>query len=138
MLEASAFLRAEKKRLTPQRSLLLGIIRQHGHLDADEIYRLARRENPRLSLSTVYRTLNLLKELGLVEELHLGEEHHHYEAKAEEHHHLVCLSCGKVIECRLTEDLRELGRRHGFTMVSAQVELAGYCADCRKQGENDP
>jgi Fur family ferric uptake transcriptional regulator len=128
-----ALLRAEKRRMTSQRELLLGIIQERGHLDADEIYRLAKRRNPRLSLSTVYRTLNLLKELGLVEELHLGEEHHHYEAKAEAHHHLICLGCGKVIECRLTEDLRELGRRHGFTVVSAQVELVGYCSDCRKR-----
>lgn len=119
--------------MTSQRELLLGIIQERGHLDAGEIYRLAKRRNPRLSLSTVYRTLNLLKELGLVEELHLGEEHHHYEAKAEAHHHLICLGCGKVIECRLTEDLRELGRRHGFTVVSAQVELVGYCSDCRKR-----
>jgi len=62
-----ALLRAEKRRMTSQRELLLGIIQERGHLDADEIYRLAKRRNPRLSLSTVYRTLNLLKELGLVE-----------------------------------------------------------------------
>lgn len=138
----SALLRAEKRRLTSQRELLLGIIQERGHLDADEIYRLAKRRRPRLSLSTVYRTLSLLKELGLVEELHLGEEHHHYEAKAAteagEHHHIVCLGCGKVIECRLTEDLQELGRKHGFTVVNAQVELVGYCSDCRKGRENGP
>ncbi len=131
--ELRALLRAEKRRMTSQRELLLGIIREHGHLDADEIHRLAQRWNPRLSLSTVYRTLSLLKELGLVEELHLGEEHHHYEAKAEEHHHLVCLGCGKVIECFLTEEIKELGGRHGFEVVSAQVELIGYCSDCRKR-----
>lgn len=124
--------------MTPQRELLLEIIQQRGHLDAAEIHRLARRRNPRLSLSTVYRTLGLLKGLDLVEELHLGEEHHHYEAKAEEHHHLVCLGCGKVIECCVREDLQVLGARHGFSVVSAQVELLGYCPDCRKRrGEAD-
>jgi len=87
-------------RVTNQRALLLGLIREgKGHLDADELYRRAREKQPRLSLSTVYRTLQLLKKLSLVEELHFDETHHHYEVKpSDEHHHLVCLGCGKVIE----------------------------------------
>ena len=89
-------------RATNQRALILEIIRRgQGHLDADEVYRQAREKQPRLSLSTVYRTLQLLKRLGLVEEVHFDEAHHHYEVKpSSEHHHLVCLGCGKVIEFR--------------------------------------
>jgi len=69
-------------RVTNQRALLLELIRQgKGHLDADELYRRAREKQPRLSLSTVYRTLQLLKKLGLVEELHFDENHHHYEVR---------------------------------------------------------
>jgi len=132
-------LRAEGRRITPQRELLLAIIQEQSHLDAEELYRLAKRVSPRLSLSTVYRTLSLLKELDLIEELHLGEEHHHYEPKAEEHHHLICLGCGKVVECFLTKEMKDLGERHGFEVVSAQIELLGYCRDCRKgQGRDDP
>src|SRR4030042_24221 len=87
-------------RITSQRALILEIIRQgQGHLDADEVYRQAREKRPRLSLSTVYRTLQTLKKLGLVEEVHFDEAHHHYEIKPPtEHHHLVCLGCGRVIE----------------------------------------
>ena len=67
-------------RVTNQRTLILEIIRQgKGHLDADEVYRRARKKQPNLSLSTVYRTLRMLKELGLVQEVHFGEDHHHYE-----------------------------------------------------------
>ena len=82
-------LKASGMRATGQRALILEIIRR-GHPDADEIYRQARAKQPRLSLSTVYRTLRVFKELGLVEELHLDEAHHHYEAKpSSEHQHLV-------------------------------------------------
>ena len=66
-------------RNTTQRALIMDIIR-HGqgeHLDADEVYRQAKRKQPRLSLSTVYRTLQKLKGLGLIEELHFDEAHHH-------------------------------------------------------------
>ena len=88
------------RRVTHQRSLIMEIIRQgRGHLDADEIYRRAREKEPRLSLSTVYRTLQMMKKLNLVEELHFDDNHHHYEVKpSAEHHHLVCLGCGRVIE----------------------------------------
>ena len=69
-------------RLTSQRALILDIISQgRGHLDADEVYRLAREQQPNISLSTVYRNLQALKKLGLVEELHFDESHHHYEMK---------------------------------------------------------
>ena len=95
-------LNATGLRLTNQRALILEIIRhEHGHLDADEVYRRAREKQSRLSLSTVYRTLQLLKKLGLVEELHFDEAHHHYEVKpSSEHHHLICLGCGRVTEFR--------------------------------------
>ncbi|MCK4722357.1 MAG: transcriptional repressor, partial [Dehalococcoidia bacterium] len=88
------------QRITSQRRLLLDLLRQsEGHLDADELYRRAKEQEPRLSLSTVYRSLRLFKELGLIEERHFIEEHHHYEARSEtEHHHVVCRGCGKVIE----------------------------------------
>jgi Fe2+ or Zn2+ uptake regulation protein len=87
-------------RVTNQRALILEVIRHgQGHLDADEVYRRARQKQPRLSLSTVYRTLQAFKKLGLIEEVHFDEAHHHYEVKPPaEHHHLVCLGCGRVIE----------------------------------------
>src|SRR4030042_5762402 len=70
-------------RITSQRALILEVIRHgEGHLDADEVYRRAREKKPRLSLSTVYRTLQMLKKLDLIEELHFDEEHHHYEIKS--------------------------------------------------------
>jgi Fur family ferric uptake transcriptional regulator len=130
-------LRARGKRITPQRRLVLRILADAGgHLDATEIYERGRRQDARLSLSTVYRTLVTLKESGLVRELHLDDEHHHYELDDQnEHWHLVCLSCGRVIEVdgkALTQVATTLGAIHGFEIASAQVELTGYCADCRQ------
>lgn len=129
-------LRAAGKRITPQRRLVLGILSgAEGHLDAQEIYERGRRQDTRLSLATVYRTLSLLKDTGVVHELHLDQEHHHYEmAGREEHSHLVCLACGRVIEVDSTgfaEAAQAAGLAHGFEVASAQVELTGYCTECR-------
>jgi len=124
-------------RVTKQRALILEIIRRgQGHLDADEVYRQAREKQPRLSLSTVYRTLQLLKRLGLVEEVHFDEAHHHYEVKPpSEHHHLVCLGCGRVIEFSypLTRYVkRNVPEAKDFEVVDAEVRMTGYCPRCRQ------
>lgn len=124
-------------RLTHQRDLIMEIIRQgRGHLDADEIYRRAREKEPRLSLSTVYRTLQMLKKLGLVEELHFDEEHHHYEVKpSAEHHHLVCLGCGRVIEFNypLSRYLKKnVSEAKDFDITETEIRVTGYCAKCRR------
>jgi len=124
-------------RATNQRALILEIIRQgKGHLDADEIYRQAREKQPRLSLSTVYRTLRMLKKLDLVEELHFDDTHHHYEVKPPtEHHHLVCLGCGKVVEFH-NPISRYIKRRapeaKDFDITETEVRMTGYCAKCRR------
>jgi len=125
------------KRVTNQRALIMEIIRQgEGHLDADEIYRRAREKEPRLSLSTVYRTLQMLKKLGLVEELHFDEEHHHYEVKpSAEHHHLICLGCGRVIEFNrpLSRYIkRNIPEAKGFDIAETEVRMSGYCSKCRR------
>ena len=127
-------------RVTDQRTLILGII-QHGqgHLDADEIYRRARLKKPRISLSTVYRTLQRLKELDMVEELHLDETHHRYEVKpSSEHHHLVCLGCGRVIEFQYPLSRyvkRNVAEAKDFDVVDTEIRMAGYCPQCRQQKE---
>jgi Fur family ferric uptake transcriptional regulator len=129
-------LNAAGTRVTNQRALILEIIRQgKGHLDADEIYRKARKKQPRLSLSTVYRTVQALKKLGLIEELHFNDSHHHYEAKpATEHHHLVCLGCGQVIEFQypLSRLKRNIVEARHFEIVDTEIRMTGYCSRCRQ------
>jgi Fe2+ or Zn2+ uptake regulation protein len=130
-------LREAGKRITPQRKLVLAILaRASEHLDANDIYDQGRRRDVHLSLSTVYRTLSMLKETGVVRELHLDGEQHHYELDGkDEHSHLVCMECGQVIEADSTpfaEAASVTAQVYGFEVASAHVELAGYCADCRK------
>jgi Fur family ferric uptake transcriptional regulator len=127
-------------RATGQRALILEIIRHgQGHLDADEIYRRARQKLPHLNLSTVYRNLHRFKELGLVEERHFGESHHRYEVKPSvEHHHLVCLGCGLVIEFGfpLRRYLkRNVSEAKDFEIVDTEVRITGYCSKCRQSRE---
>jgi Fur family ferric uptake transcriptional regulator len=126
------------QRVTAQRSLLLDLIRQScGHLDADELHRKAKKRYPRISLSTVYRNLQLFKKLGLIDEHHFIEEHHLYEAKpSTEHQHLVCINCGKIIEfsCPLSGQFRdEIGTQYDFNVTSVDVKMMGYCSQCRSR-----
>ena len=125
-------------RVTTQRALIMEIIRRgKGHLDADEIHRRAREKKPRLSLSTVYRTLQMFKKAGLVEELHFDEDHHHYEVKpATEHHHLLCLGCGRVIEFNrpLSRYIKKnVPEAKDFDVVDTEVRMTGYCPRCRQR-----
>jgi len=126
--------------MTEQRQLLLEVLQEHGgHLDAHELYRLASQRNPHLNLSTVYRTVALLRDLGLVDELYLGEDHHHYELRTlDTHHHLICSGCGQVIEFAspLIEQLKaEIGQGHDFVVTAANVDLFGLCSACREARE---
>jgi len=127
-------------RVTNQRALILEIIRHgQGHLDADEVYRRARERQAQISLSTVYRTLRLFKKLGLIEELHFDEAHHHYEVKPPaEHHHLVCLGCGQVIEFHYPLSRyvkRNVPEAKDFKVIETEIRMTGYCPKCRPGGK---
>jgi len=86
--------------ITTQRRLLLDVLHQaRRHLSARQLYQEAIKKNPRISLATVYRSLRLFKELGLVEERHLNKADCYYEIKrSTEHYHLMCRACGRVVE----------------------------------------
>ena len=129
-------LNSSGKRVTKQRTLLLDLIRKSkGHVDADELYRVAKEKDPRLSLATVYRNLQLFKRLGVVEERHFDEAHHHYEVTgSRQHHHLVCLDCGKVTEFQFSgtkKMIPEAAQKQGYEVTGGEVVLAGHCAECR-------
>jgi len=126
------------RRRTEQRRLILETIKQaKGHLDADEIYRQARQKSPSISLSTVYRNLQLFKELELVEEHQFDGMRRYYEsAPQSKHHHLVCLGCGRVFEfkCPSAEKLKSrISRQEGFKVTDAEVRLVGYCPECQRR-----
>ena len=125
------------RRSTEQRELIRQIL-QHAdeHLDADKIYEQARQKSPSISLSTVYRNLQLFKEVGLVEEHQFGSRRYYEPAPQSKHHHLVCLGCGRVFEfkCPSTERLKSrISKEEGFKVMEAEVRLAGYCPECQER-----
>ena len=132
-----ATLRARGYRLTPQRELVLSAVERLGHATPDEVLAAVREESAAVNVSTVYRTLELLEELGLVRHAHITDRAPTYHSTATpEHVHLVCRSCGKVIEASpdvikpLTTSLRE---KHGFTTDVGHLTIFGTCADCHGQ-----
>lgn len=125
-------------RLTAQRRLLWELLEEaRGHLDAKELYRRASARDESISPATVYRSLNLFKQLGLVDERRLGKVRCYYEIKqSPEHQHLVCQGCGKVIEFEspLIRKLVQIVRaEHGFNVTKAELYLKGYCSECEQQ-----
>ena len=126
-------------RLTRQRKILLDLIDKTGqHLDAERLFQLAKEKDPKMNRVTVYRTLKLLKEGGLVDELdlmhHAGEQHYYETRRKQEHAHIICLGCGKVEEF-FGEPLQRLRKQieshFGFQIVLARTEVGGYCSHCQ-------
>ena len=130
-------LREEGFRLTPQRLMILSAIENsNNHISADEIYAQVRKKYPVVNISTVYRTLELLKRLNLVTETDLGEGRVRYHpAEKGHHHHLVCQECGAIID--LDESLlapleRALLKEHRFKADLRHLAILGCCINCQK------
>ena len=127
-------------RLTHQRRTILGVVETaKQHLDAAQILRRARKIDAGVDRVTVYRTLNLLKRHGLIDELdlmHLEGEKHYYERRPNRDHiHMACLRCGKIqeFESDLFDRLKgQIQRECQFHIVVTHLEMGGYCSQCRK------
>jgi Fur family ferric uptake transcriptional regulator len=129
-------LREKGYRLTPQRMMVLEAIEaSNDHISAEEIHSKARLKYPYINISTVYRTLELLKENGLVTETDLGGGRflYHPAGKAQ-HHHLVCRKCAKVMDIDASEfrQLRdELKAKYSFDAEFEHIAIFGTCASCQ-------
>ena len=131
-------LREKGYRLTPQRLMILSAIENSDeHISAEEIYAQVAAKYPHVNISTVYRTLELLKKLGMVYEINLGEGRIRYHAEESgHHHHLVCQECGAVIDIdeAMLSSLRDiLIRDYGFQAELRHVGVFGICEKCRKK-----
>ena len=132
-------LRERGVRLTRQRQILLDLIDKSGqHLDAENLYLMAKEKDPKLNRVTVYRTLKMLKAGGLVDELdlmHIGGDQHFYETRLkQEHAHIICLRCGKVEEFfgePLQKLRKQIEQHFGFEVLLARTEVGGYCSHCQ-------
>jgi len=133
------FLESKGMRATPERQAILAeVFAEHEHFDVEELIMRLRRKGQRLSRASVYRTLSLLVESGLVQAVYFEDGHMHYEhVYGHDHHcHLRCLGCRRIIEFRnglVEETEARLGRMHDFVITGHRLEVFGYCADCRRK-----
>jgi Fur family transcriptional regulator, ferric uptake regulator len=131
-------LRRRGVRITAQRKAVVETIQEADvHLDAHAVLERTRRRNPRVDRATVYRTLDLLKKFGLIEELdlmHLEGEKHYYEARiGTEHIHLACFRCGGIEEfssASYEQFKAEIARSCGFHIQVSRMEVGGLCKSC--------
>ncbi|MBN1375680.1 MAG: transcriptional repressor [Dehalococcoidia bacterium] len=120
---------------TSQRRMLLELLQEaDGHLDAKTLYRRASARDESISQATVYRNLNLFKELGLIDEMRLDKVRCYYEIKqTSEHQHLICQVCGKVIEFKsplIKKLIDTLKNKYRFKIDKVELYLEGRCQGC--------
>ena len=124
-------------RLTPQRVELLHLIANRtDHPSASQLYNEIKIQFPTMSLATVYKTLDLLKELGEVLEIDLGDVSHYDGNRPDPQPHLICIKCNKIIDGEVSldqESLRSLERTSGYKILRPQITLYGLCPDCKEE-----
>lgn len=136
------FLQQQGLKLTIERQALVReIFGQHYHFEAEQLLGLMRDKRLKISRATVYRTLDLLVKSGMVRRVHLGEDHYHYERVTENSHHdhLICTTCGGVIEFHdpvIEERQKRICARKGFTPTFHNLQILGVCSKCRRRGEH--
>jgi len=122
-------------RLTKQRLAVLKALQNtKSHPDANWIYDKVRKEIPHISLGTIYRTLGVLKETGLLHELDYGSSLSHYDANAENHPHIVCTNCGRIDDLHLSlpDKLeQQASKATDFLIADHRLEFHGLCPHCR-------
>ena len=130
-----AKLRSSGYRLTPQRELILRAVDDLGHATPDEVLARVREQSSAVNVSTVYRTLEVLEQLGLVRHAHLSDRAPTYHSvRDHEHFHLVCRNCHKVISVDpdvLTPLLKQLEDDHRFAVDVGHLTVFGRCEECR-------
>ncbi len=137
--ELTAAFRERGLRVTPQRQAIFGVLYgSERHPTAEWVHEAVRVDLPTVSLKTVYQTLNDLAAMGELHQLHLGPGSARFDPNDAPHHHLVCESCGAVVD--LHADFTNLqvpeGLGHGFLVSSTEIVFRGRCAECTTAGDD--
>jgi Fur family ferric uptake transcriptional regulator len=119
----------------PRKAVIRALLEDEGHPSPAEVLSRARLYCPTVGLVTVYRTLDLLSEMGFVRRIHTEDGCHSYATASQGHcHHMICRICGAAVEfegCDLSAFLARVGRETGFTVESHLLELVGVCSHCK-------
>ncbi|WP_242829379.1 Fur family transcriptional regulator [Butyrivibrio sp. WCD3002] len=141
--EFKTLLKERGLKVTTQRLAVLDTlgINPDAHLTVEEIYDLVKKSNPEIGLATIYRTVQVLKELQLIDRVNFDDGIERYElvhlskdgSHKHHHHHLICVNCGRVFE--FEEDMMEnlelkIAKKTGFKVIDHEVKLYGYCKEC--------
>lgn len=136
------FLRKKNLKLTGQRQEILNMfLKTERHVSVDDMYDIVRKKDPAIGHATVFRTLKLLRDAGIANEVDLGDRRIRYEHKyGHEHHdHLVCTRCGRffeVVDMKIEELQDELCKKMGFIPQTHKMEIFGLCRQCRRKERN--
>lgn len=144
MAQLKEMFRERQYKLTSQRQIVLQAFLDHQgeHLSAEDVHNILRDQSSEIGLATVYRTLELLSDLSVLQKMDFGDGRSRYEinedSTSHHHHHLICLSCGKVRE--FEDDLLDalegaVARKSNFAVVDHQLKFYGYCQECQKKSE---
>ncbi len=138
--EFKEILRKNGLKYTKQRELILKALYQNsGHFSPEVLYQLVQEEDPdmNIGIATVYRTLGLLEDEGLVSSLSFGSQGKKYELGTKEHHdHIICERCGKIVEfCdeEIEHKQETIAQSLGFSMTDHSMKIYGICPECRKE-----
>ena len=127
----------KSRRMTLQRKTILNILRQtKSHPSADEIYELVRKQLPRISLGTVYRNLELLAKMGLIQKLELGGTIKRFDWNPNKHYHIRCLICGQVDDAPIAPLNKLEDKLYGatvFSIIGHRLEFEGLCPNCTEK-----
>ena len=119
---------------TARRVVVAALLRAESHVTADDVAAFVQSTHPEVHLSTIYRTLDALERLGVIDHVHLGHGRAVYHLSDEAHQHLMCELCGSVIEvpeATFAELSEKLERRYGFVLRAHHFAVLGLCSDCR-------
>jgi len=136
ILKFREYIKKKGLRNTPEREMIIQeIFSIHDHFDVDELFLRLRNKKKIVSKASIYRTIPLLMESGLIKEIYFEDGHLHYEhIYGHKHHcHLRCICCGRILEFaddEIAEIQNQMGEKYGFVITSHRFELLGYCSQC--------
>ena len=135
--DIEALCAAKGMRMTEQRRVIARVLASaDDHPDVEELYRRCATIDDRISISTVYRTVKLFEDAGIIERHEFRDGRARYEQMPDTHHdHLICISCGKITEFeepRIEELQDEVAARYGYEITTHKHELYGTCPDCQR------